>query len=174
MSKSDPAIEEAKEGGSEGRETEERKPLDAPEKVEERGEIVSEDDTLPFAPELLEGAPPEVKRAFEMFISMTRMAGPAPNPMATAIAKVLDGNHLTDLIQSMGRGEELELSSVQRARWTNLLYLVVVLVFAGFAMWLLRDSNPDLLKDLIAIVASLAGGLGAGYGIKAWTEQRRR
>lgn len=142
--------------------------------MEEKGEIVPGKDFLPFDPELLEGAPPEVRRSIQMVFSMLRMGSPALNPMATAVAKVLDGDHLTHLIKSMDRSAELELSSAQQARWTNLLYLIVVLVFAGFALWLLKDSNPDLLRDLIAIVASLAGGLGAGYGIKAWAEQKRR
>lgn len=174
MSRGDPAIEQAEEEGSEERDIEEQKSLAAPEQMGEKGEIVPEKDFLPFDPELLEGAAPEVKRSIQMAFSMMRMGGPALNPLATAVAKVLDGDHLTNIIKSMDRSAELELSSSQQARWTNLLYLIVVLVFAGFALWLLKDSNPDLLRDLIAIVASLAGGLGAGYGIKAWAEQKRR
>jgi len=152
-----------------------KKTLAAPEEMGEKGETVPEKDFLPFDPELLEGAPPEVmKRSIQMAFSMMRMGAPALNPLATAVAKVLDGDHLTNIIKSMDRSANLELVSAQQARWTNLLYLIVVLVFAGFALWLLKDSNPDLLRDLIAIVASLAGGLGAGYGIKAWAEQKRR
>lgn len=95
----------------------------------EKGEIVPEKDFLPFDPELLEGAAPEVKRSIQMAFSMMRMGGPALNPLATAVAKVLDGDHLTNIIKSMDRSAELELSSAQQARWTNLLYLIVVLVF---------------------------------------------
>jgi hypothetical protein len=175
VSRDDPATEGVeKEERSEERDIEEQKPLAVPEEMEEKGKIVPENDILPFDPELLEGAPAEVRRSIQMAFSMLRMGGPSLNPLATAVARVLDGDHLTNLIESMDRSAELELRSTQQARWTNLLYLIVVLVFAGFALWLLKDSNPDLLRDLIAIVASLAGGLGAGYGIKAWAEQKRR
>jgi hypothetical protein len=169
VSRGDPAIEESEEEGFEERDIEEQESLAAREEMEEKGEIVPGKDIFPFDPELLEGAPPEVKRSIQLAFSMMRMGGPALNPLATAVAKVLDGDHLTDLIKSMDRSAELELSSAQQARWTNLLYLIAVLVFAGFALWLLKDSNPDLLRDLIAIVASLAGGLGAGYGITAFS-----
>jgi hypothetical protein len=174
VSRGDPAIEKAKEEGPEESDIGEQKPLAASEEIEKKGEIVPDKDFLPFDPELLEGTPAEVKRSIQMVFSMLRMGSPALNPLATAVAKVLDGDHLTNLIKSMDRSAELELRSAQQARWTNLVYLIVVLVFAGFALWLLKDSNPDLLRDLIAIVASLAGGLGAGYGIKAWAEQKRQ
>ena len=174
MSKGDPAIEEAKEE-SEEKDIKKEKSLAAPEEEGEEGEIVLEEDILPFDPKFLEEAPPKVKRAIiEMSFQMMRMGGPAFNPLAAAVAKVLDGDHLTAVIKSVDRSTELEHSSAQQARWTNLLCLIVVLIFAGFAVWLLKDSNPDLLKDLFALVVALAGGLGAGYGIKTWQEQKRR
>jgi hypothetical protein len=173
MSKGDLVIEEAKEE-SEEKDSEEEKHLAAPKEVEENGEIVPEEDILPFAPELLEAATPEVKRATQIAFSMMRFGGAITNPMAAAIAKVLDRDHVTDLIQLMDRGTEMELSSAREARRTNLLYLIVVLIFAAFALWILRDSNPELLRSLVNTVATLAGGLGAGYGIKAWIDERRQ
>ena len=121
-----------------------------------------------------QGTPPEVRRVIQIVFSMLRFGGSISNPMAAAVAKVLDGDHLTDLIKSMDRCTEMELTSAKEARQTNLQYLVVVLLFAAFALWVLKDSNPELLKDLVTIVATLAGGLGAGYGIKTWIEERRR
>ena len=174
MSKGDPAIEKAKEE-SEERDIEEEKSLAAPEEEGEEGEIVRDEDILLFDPKLLEEAPPKVKRAIiEMSFQMMRMGGPAYNPVAAAVAKVLDGEHLTGLIKSVDRSTELEHSNAQQARRTNLLCLIAVLVFAGFALWLLKDSSPDLLKDLIAIAATAAGGVGAGVGYMAWRQQQRR
>jgi len=171
----DPAIEEAKEEESEQRDIEEGESLAAPEEEEEKGEIVSEEDVFPFDPEFLKDAPPEVRRAMiQMSSAMIRMGGPVSNPLAAAVARVLDADHLTSLIESMDRSAELEVTNAQRTRWTVLLCLIIVLVFAGFALWLLKDSNPDLLKDLVAIIASLVGGLGAGYGIKTWAERKRQ
>lgn len=174
MSKGDPAIEEAKEE-SEEKDIEEEKSLAAPEEEGEEGEIVREEDILPFDPKLLEKAPPKVKQAFvEMSVEMMRMGGPAHNPLAAAVAKVLDGDHLIALIGSIDRSTELEHSSARQARWTNLLCLTAVLVFAGFAVWLLKDSDPDLLKYLFAAVVTLVGGAGVGYGYKAWRDEQRR
>jgi hypothetical protein len=123
------------------------------EKEEKKSEILSEEDILPFAPELLEGAPPELRRAIQMSSSMMRMVGPAPSPLMSAIGKVLTSEHLTTVIESAKRSEELGYSNAQRVRWTNLLYLIVVLIFAGFALWILKDSNPDLLERLVTELA---------------------
>jgi len=116
VSRGDRAIEEAEEEGSEERDIEEQESLAAPEGMGEKGETVPEKGFLPFDPELLEGAVPEVKRSIQMAFSMMRMGGPALNRLATAVAKVLDGDHLTNIVKSMDRSAELELSSAQQAR----------------------------------------------------------
>lgn len=165
----------AKEAEDEKKNTEEEESLvtTEEEKEEKKGEILSEEDIFPFAPELLEGAPPQLRRAIQMGFSMMRSVGPAPSPLVSAIGKVLTSEHLTTVIESAKRSEELGYSNAQRVRWTNLLYLIVVLIFAGFALWILKDSNPDLLERLVVIAATLAGGLGAGYGISKTRQARR-
>ena len=99
MSNGDPAVEEAKEQESEERDIEEERPLAAPEEGE-KGEIVREEDILPFDPKLLEDAPPEVRQLIKMSSAMIRMGGPSFNPLAAAVAKTLDGDHLAAVIGS--------------------------------------------------------------------------
>ena len=173
MSNGDPAVEEAKEQESEERDIEEERPLAAPEEGE-KGEIVREEDILPFDPKLLEDAPPEVRQLIKMSSAMIRMGGPSFNPLVAAVAKTLDGDHLAAVIKSMDRSTELEHDSVRRAHLMNLLCLIALLIFAGFALWLLKDSDPDLLKYLFGAVVTLAGGAGVGYGYKAWRDEQRR
>jgi len=169
----DPEIEGTHEADAEEMDVVEQPLLAAPDgKDSDNTDIDTE--VLPFSPEFLEGAPPELKRAMQMFFSMSKTSVRASNPLAAAVAKVLSSDHLASLIGLMERSEERELCNAQRVRWANLLYLIVVLIFAGFAVWLLEDSNPDLLKDLITIAATLAGGLGAGYGIKTWAERKQQ
>ena len=126
---------------------------------------------LPFDPEMLEGATPEVKTSLRMFFSKMRIYGPRPRPIESAIEKNLNSDHVTSLIEERRLKTELDGKATTLARWTNLLILIVVLVFAGFALWLLGDSNPELVSDLLTHVIALAGGLGAGYGYKAWRDQ---
>ena len=173
MSKDDPETEEPGEAEPIEGDTEEEKSPAIPETVKGEGEIVSEDD-LPFPAEFLEGAPPSVIQFLRSTFSMRSMSGPVFNPLSAAIAKVLDAEHLTLFMQSMDRNTELEARSAYRARWVSLAYLGAVLVFAGFLVWLLKDSNPDLLKDVITLVSILAGGLGAGYGVKVHMDQKKQ
>ena len=173
MSKDDPETEEPGEAEPIEGDTEEEKSPAIPETVKGEGEIVSEDD-LPFPAEFLEGAPPSVIQFLRSTFSMRSMSGPVFNPLSAAIAKVLDAEHLTLFMQSMDRNTELEARSAYRARWVHLAYVSVVLVFAGVVVYMLKDSNPDLLTDLITRVIGIAGGLGTGFGVGVYIIQRKQ
>lgn len=175
MSEGDPQMEEAKER-SNATDGEEEESLAVQKEMQEPDATVQEESTLPFDPDLLKGFPPEVKQRVTkmMGIEMRGMSGPVPNPLMEAIAKVMDGGHLTTLIESMDRTAKLEFESAKHLRWICLIVLCVLLAFSAVAIWLLKDSNPDLLKELITIAATLAGGLGMGLGVKTWWDQRQQ
>ena len=80
--------------------------------------------------------------------------------------------NLTAVIQLMDKSEGLEYEHASQARWTNLLILVIVLIFCGFALWLLGASHPDLLMEIVSAAALIVGGLGAGIGYTTWRAQK--
>ena len=106
-----------------------------------------------------------------MTFSMMK-GGPTLSPLPTAIAKILNSDHLDHMLTSIDEDTKLGYEAARQTRWANLICLTVILIFAGFVVWLLKDSNPELLKDLIAIVATLLGGAGIGFGVKTWRERR--
>jgi hypothetical protein len=138
---------------------------------EEERTLVPEEDVFPFDPGLLKDAPPEVRRAFQMSFAMMR-GGPTPSPLPAAIAEAINSDHLDHILTSIDEDAKLGYDAARHTRWINLICLAAILIFAGFVVWLLKDSNPELLKDLIAIVATLVGGAGIGFGVKTWREQR--
>lgn len=166
-------VVEPSEAESEGEPTGEETALVGSEQQEECAEDIPDEEIFPFDPELLDDASPGVKKAIiQMTSASMRMGGPIADPLARAIARVIDSTHVSALIESMDRNAKEELADTQHARWVYLVYVAVAMLFAGFVLWLLSDSNPELLKDLIAILAGFAGGLGAGFGIG--TRRRRR
>lgn len=136
-------------------------------------DLDSEDLVLPLDPEFLKDAPPEFRKVMAMFSQM-QMSGPRGNPLTSAIAKHLNSDHLTAVIQLMDKSEDLEYEHAKQARWTNLLILVIVLIFSGFALWYLGVSNPDLLIVIVNAAVLIAGGLGAGFGYSTWRAQKNK
>ena len=111
MSESDQEHEEAEETQSKELTT---SPDSVPSKEsEDKDDSDAEDLVLPFDPEILEGAPPEVKQSLRLWFSQMQMQMSAPrsNPLISAIAEHLNAEHLSSVINAMEKTETLESKS---------------------------------------------------------------
>jgi hypothetical protein len=136
--------------------------IDLPAEIDAKGEVEAEFQRL------VKSAPAPVRH---MMLEMTRLqgAGPLPHPIFEKftpqhIDKFLDYSHEDEV-----HAHDLASSN----RWFHLTYIVLALAFLGFLIIYLAPSHKDLLIDILRLLIALAGGFGAGFGVKTWLERRK-
>jgi len=112
--------------------------------------------------------PPEMKKTVSLMMAQMQR-GPIPHP----IYEKITSEHITKLIDTSDKDSERGLKDTsQRRRYSMLFALLIAAVFVFLVIYL-RTSDPELLKSLIGYLIVFAGGMGAGYGYKAWRDKER-
>ncbi|MFZ5911698.1 MAG: hypothetical protein ACOYYU_16930 [Chloroflexota bacterium] len=129
----------------------------SPEKVptkdeSEVGEIVSE----------IEQMPPEVVRSFRSFMAMfTQSSGPRSHPLFEKFTEA----HIDKYLDYVQRDDDHAYEYKKTNRWFYLAYAVMAIAAFMAGVVYLLPIDKDLLVQLIVILVTLAGGVGAGYGL---------
>ena len=119
--------------------------------------------------DLEESLPPT--QLISRFMAMFGSAGGAPfHPIFDKfndkhVDKFLDHSHEEDMARIGGD---------RRRPWFVLAYSVLALAFLVFLVVTLLPENKDLLGEIVKLGLAFAGGLGGGYGIRAYQDFRRR
>jgi len=111
----------------------------------------------------LEQLPPEVRRTVQSFmgISASYRSGPMQNPL---FDKFTD-EHI-DTYLGMVKQDDLNDHHIRKTnRWFYLFYAVMAIGSFMAGVYYLLPLDRDLLVQLIVILVTIAGGLGAGYGL---------
>lgn len=141
-------------------------PNKSPEKLEESEETGNKSEKATLLDEDLKNLPPEAAKMIQLFMSRERI-GPMPNPIASKINE----KHIDTILEHAERDEERQFkSSIHQKFFVGFIIVVFVGLFVFLTMWL-SDSNRDLYMDIVKIVISFLGGLGSGYGIKAYRDR---
>jgi hypothetical protein len=108
--------------------------------------------------------PKETRRSVEM---MMQMSGPIPNP----VTKKITAEHISRIIE-VTEASEMRQHEDQKdsRRWLFAFCLLGVFAFL-FLVVFLADKNKDLLLELLKLFITFLGGLGAGWGIKAYKDK---
>ncbi|MCY3836964.1 MAG: hypothetical protein OXF83_11110 [Anaerolineaceae bacterium] len=130
-------------------------------------EIESSDSIDSEVVDPLDLIPPEqrsevVTRLFSSFTSFLSV-GPTPNP----ILSKFNEEHISQFLDQMQRNDDQthELQKSDRRLIATFILLLGV-VFCGGVIYLL-PRDRELLILLIQFLVLVAGGIGAGYGIKS-------
>lgn len=118
-------------------------------------------------PSLPEDAPPEIKRAIR-FMMQTSMGGPSVNPL---LEKFSD-EHIHKYLDYIQRDDDNEFKLRSSGRWFHSFYFVIGIATFLFLVIYLAPTNQSLLSDIIKILVSFAGGLGSGFGLKAYIDKK--
>ncbi len=111
--------------------------------------------------------PPEVLQSLRSFSTLisgtTTSSGPLTHPL---FDKFTDA-HIDKYLDYIQRDDDHEYDLKRTNRWFYLGYaLLAMCVFIAGVVYLL-PRDKDLLIQLIQIIVLIAGGIGAGYGIKS-------
>lgn len=111
---------------------------------------------IPVPPELLAKMPAEAQRELVMFLSHQRIGFP-PNPIASKITP----DHITKLIDN----SESESQRDFHSQWFTFGYAILALAFLVFVFIYLPSVDKTLFVDVLKLLLTFLGGLGAGFGI---------
>ena len=130
------------------------------------GNDLEQEDEFPIPSELLEGMPPEGRRAFtQAFSSITQFAGPVFNPVLRRITS----EHITQVLNSSEAQSNREAEAERSNRRFQFGYFVIGLAALLFLLvfFTLREQY-----HLLAAVVTGAMGFGSGFGIGKFTGRR--
>ena len=114
--------------------------------------------------EVAQMLPPGTRQSVEM---MMQMSGPMPNP----VTKKITSEHISRIIEVTEASEVRQHEDQKDSRrWLFAFCLLGVAAFL-FLVVFLADRNKDLLLELLKLFVTFVGGIGAGWGIKAYKDK---
>lgn len=118
-------------------------------------------------PSIPEGFPPDVKRAIEI-MRVTSMGGPSPNPLFEKFTY----EHVHKYLDYVQRDDDNLFKLRSSSRWFHCFYALLGVSSFLFLVIFLVPIDKVLLSDIIKILVSFAGGLGSGFGLKAYLDKK--
>ena len=67
----------------------------------------------------------------------------------------------------------MNLVYVSSNRWFYLFYTILGLSFFSFLVIYLLPKDKELLDQILKLLVAYAGGLGSGYGLKAFKDMKK-
>lgn len=114
--------------------------------------------------EVAQMLPPGARQSVEMMMQMT---GPMPNP----VTKKITAEHISRIIEVTEASEIRQHEDGKDSRrWLFAFSCLGVGAFL-FLVVFLADRNKDLLLELLKLFVTFVGGIGAGWGIKAYKDK---
>lgn len=114
--------------------------------------------------EVAQMLPPGARQSVEMMMQMT---GPMPNP----VTKKITAEHISRIIEVTEASEIRQHEDGKDSRrWMFAFSCLGVGAFL-FLVVFLADRNKELLLELLKLFVTFVGGIGAGWGIKAYKDK---
>lgn len=79
---------------------------------------------------------------------------------------------LEKVVELKKRCAERKLQDLQHAKKFQFLYILIGISFFVFLTLFLGTKDPELFKEIVEIFFVFACGIGAGYGIKSYKDNR--
>ena len=79
---------------------------------------------------------------------------------------------LDKVVEFKKRCDERKFQDLQHAKQFQLLYILIGISFFVFLTLFLGTKDPELFKEIVEIFIVFACGIGAGYGIKSYKDNR--
>jgi len=115
---------------------------------------------------MLEQLPPEARRIVkEMFLSVS---GPMRHPVLSKITE----EHISTLLEQSGKDDERLFQDRSAARKYGVFYTLLAVALFVFLTVYLIGIDLALYQDVLKIIVAFAGGVGSGFGIKAFLDRR--
>jgi hypothetical protein len=126
-----------------------------------------EHDTKEKALDILEDMPPEIKKRF-LSISMGSISRSILSPFESKINE----KHIDKIIELGEKDNERMYKDTQHSRKFRLIYFLIGVALFVFLTLFLVGKDTELFKEVIKLFVVFVGGMGAGYGIKHYVDNK--
>jgi hypothetical protein len=126
-------------------------------------------DTLELN-EILEdkNIPRRVKERITEFLSIGRISGSALSPFESKINE----KHIDKILDIKEKYDDKIFNDTQQSRKFLLVYILIGVALFVFLTLFLVSNDKELFKDIIKLFIAFVGGIGAGYGIKSYKDNK--
>ena len=113
---------------------------------------------------MIDTAPPEMRRTVQAFSAMVQSQTRSPK---NGLFEKFSDAHIDKYLDYVQRDDDNAYNLKKTNRWFYLAYFAIALIAFGAAIVYLLPKDRDFLESLVQILITLAGGIGAGYGLKS-------
>ena len=152
------------EGGSEQSSTRTENEL---KNTNDNPESDSSPDSEFIPKDVLDQLPPDVRKIVSMQVSS--ISAPRQHPIAAKINE----SHIDKILELAGKDDERSHEDVKEARKYNFAYVVISFGVFIFLTIFLANSNTELYKEILKLLAVFAGGFGGGFGVKSYIDKKK-
>jgi len=117
--------------------------------------------------DILEDMPPEIKKRFLSF-SMGSISRSILSPFESKINE----KHIDKILELSDKDNERLYKDTQHSRKFRLIYLLIGVALFVFLTLFLVGKDTELFKEVIKLFVVFVGGMGTGYGIKHYVDNR--
>ncbi len=150
-------VSEETEGGAPGSERQDS--VEEWQSIEAQDGPGSQQLTVQIPPD----APDDVKRGITSYFGMLSRFGPMPSPLE----EKLTNEHVTSIIESTREDTKRGYQERREGRIVMVSLVIGGVIFFGWLVVNLGQSNPDLLLEVVKGVVLFGGGLAGGYGLRS-------
>lgn len=120
-------------------------------------------------PELLKRLPPDAKKVVEIGMGMMMQGvGPVPNPLTKKITE----KHIDKILEIAAKDDERTFENAKNFRIYMLIYILSFIGLFVFLTIFLVGSDKELYKEVLKLFATFLGGLGSGFGVKSYMDNK--
>ncbi|MCU0615022.1 MAG: hypothetical protein MUD09_08070 [Desulfobacterales bacterium] len=128
------------------------------------------EETPVIFPDLPDDMPHEAKQIIRMAMMSSSATGMSRHhPLFEKFTE----DHVHKYLDYIQKDDDNEFSFRSSNRWFYLLYTVLGLCFFSFLVIYLLPKDKGLLDEILKLLVAFAGGLGSGYGIKAFKDKKK-
>lgn len=111
----------------------------------------------------------DIPAEFQQMMMATFQGTTRPN---NPLLEKMTEAHVDKYLDYLQRDDDFEHKYKASNRWFYLVYVVIAVIVLGALVIFLLPKDRDLLNDIIQIIVAFAGGVGSGFGIKSWQDNR--
>jgi hypothetical protein len=115
-----------------------------------------------------EDIPPQMKERITKFMSMGSISRSALSPFELKINE----KHIDKILDIKEKYDDKIFKDTQQSRKFLLAYILIGVALFVFLTLFLVSNDKELFKDIIKLFIAFVGGIGAGYGIKTYKDNK--
>ena len=125
--------------------------------------------------ELIANLPDDMPAEVKRFISMSMMQSTPPmsGSRSHPLFDKFTEEHVHKYLDYIQRDDDNEFNLKSSNRWFYLAYTLLGITFFGFLIIYLLPKDKVLLNEIFKLLVTFAGGVGSGYGLKSFLENKK-